>query len=91
MKILHFPVSEWKCAIYSSLLAIFINLILSYIIIFFASNEEINPKNEPHNLTFKSQLVHSLVAFTKIPSANSIIIFVISVTAVLISHKVWNC
>jgi len=91
MKFFNFPLVEWKCAVYSSLLAIFINLIISYIIIYFASKHEINPGNEPHKLSFKSQLVHSLVAFSKIPSANSIIVFIISVTAVLISHKVWNC
>jgi len=88
---LGFPLIEWKCAIYSSLLAIFINLVISYIILFFATRDELEPGNNSHKLSFKSQMVHSLVAFTKIPIPNSIIIFIISVTAVLISHKIWNC
>lgn len=91
MTFFNFPLIEWKCAVYSSLLAIFINLIISYIIIYFASKDEINPGNKPDKLSFKGQIIHSLVSFTKIPSANSIIIFIISVTAVLISHKVWDC
>jgi hypothetical protein len=91
MAFLGFPLIEWKCAVYSSLLAIFINLVISYIILYFATKEEVNPGNKPHKLSFKSQLIHSLVSFIKIPSANSIIIFIISVTAVLISHKVWDC
>lgn len=91
MVLLGFPIIEWKCAIYSSLLAIFINLVISYIILYFATKEEINPENKPEELSFKSQLMHSLVSFIKIPSANSLIILIISVTAVLISHKVWNC
>uniref|UniRef100_A0A6C0BTN1 Uncharacterized protein n=1 Tax=viral metagenome TaxID=1070528 RepID=A0A6C0BTN1_9ZZZZ len=88
---LGFKLSELKCAVYSSLLAIFITYIISSILGSYATKKEKNPNDKPDKLSFKSQIIHTLVSFSKIPLANSIIIFIISVVAVLISNKLGIC
>ncbi len=91
MSLFYFSSTVIKCAILSSLVAVVINLIASYIIIRYATKNEIKPVDGPDKLSFKSQLMHALIYYTKIPLSSSLIVFIISVLAVLISHSIWKC
>jgi len=47
-----FPVSEIKCAIYSALVAIMLNLLLPRLAKGYATEEQVKPKNGAHTLSF---------------------------------------
>ena len=82
-----FPPSEIKCAVYSALVAVLLNLLLPHLAKGYATKEEVKPKNGADKLSFKGQLMHMLVHHAQVPLSSSVLIFVISVLSVLISYK----
>ena len=82
-----FPPGEIKCAVYSALVAVLLNLLLPHLAKGYATKEEVKPKNGADKLSFKGQLMHMLVHHAQVPLSSSALIFVISVLSVLISYK----
>ena len=82
-----FPNSEIKCAVYSALVAVLLNLLLPYLAKGYATKEEVKPKNGADKLPFKGQLMHMMVHHAQVPLSSSVIIFSISLLSVLISYK----
>ena len=83
-----FLVSEIKCAIYSALVAIMLNLLLPRLAKGYATEEQVKPKNGAHTLSFNGQLMHMLVHYAQVPFSSSALIFVITLLSVLISYKI---
>jgi hypothetical protein len=82
-----FPPGEIKCAVYSALVAVLLNLLLPHLAKGYATKEEVKPKNGADKLSFKGQLMHMLVHHAQVPLSSSALIFVISVLSILISYK----
>lgn len=82
-----FPSSEIKCAVYSALVAVLLNLLLPHLAKRYATKEEVQPKNGPSTLSFTGQIMHMLVHHAQVPRSSSVIIFSITLLSVLISYK----
>ena len=82
-----FPTSEIKCAVYSAIVAVLLNLLLPYLVKGLATKEEVNPKNGADKLSFKEQLMHMMVHHSQVPLSSSVIIFSITFLSILISYK----
>ena len=70
-----------------SLVAILLNLVLPYTASFYATPEEVKPKNGVSELSFKSQIMHMLVHHSQVPLSSSVIIALIVIVAFLIASK----
>jgi hypothetical protein len=82
-----FPISEIKCAVYSAIVAVLLNLLLPYLAKGYATKEQVKPKNGANTLSFKSQIMHMLVHHSQVPLSSSLIVFLITLLSVLISYK----
>lgn len=79
--------SQLNCAIFASVVAIVLNLVLPMVVKNFATEDEVKPPNGAASLSFKGQLVHMLVHHAQVPLSSSIIILAIVFLSVLIGYK----
>ena len=63
-----------KYALCSAVIAIVLNIVLSFALAPFATQNEINPPNGASNLSFKSQIVHMLVHHRQVIYSSSLIV-----------------
>ena len=61
-----------------SLVAILLNLVLPYTASFYATPEEVKPKNGVSELSFKSQIMHMLVHHKQVMLTSSLIVALVS-------------
>jgi hypothetical protein len=58
----------------SAVIAVVLNIALSYLLSPFATDEEVNPPNGATNLAFKSQIMHMLVHHKQVMLSSSLIV-----------------
>jgi hypothetical protein len=58
----------------TAVIAVILNIALSYILSPFASDEEVKPPNGATNLAFKSQIMHMLVHHKQVMLSSSLIV-----------------
>ena len=68
---------EHKLVLYSSIVAIVINIVLPIFLKQFATPDQIKPPNGAENLAFFDQLMHMFVHHSQVPLTSSIIVVVI--------------
>ena len=73
-----------KCFIASSI-AVLINAVLSFTVLPFATAEQIYPSYGPQDLSYFSQMVHLLLLDNQVIIANSILVFVMVFSSVLVA------
>ena len=64
-------------------IAVLLNILLSYGANEFATEEEINPPSGAKDLDFKSQLMHMLVHHSQVPISSSLIVAVVVAISVM--------
>ena len=76
-----------KCFI-ASAIAILINVIASFTVLPFATSEQIYPSYGVDKLSYFSQMVHLLLLDNQVIVANSILIFMIVFSSVLVALSI---
>tara|TARA_Y100001970_G_scaffold274489_1_gene374300 strand:+ start:7746 stop:7997 length:252 start_codon:yes stop_codon:yes gene_type:complete len=82
--------NNYKIPLIAGAIAILLNILLSYTLYPFASNEEIKPTNGPENLSFKSQIMHMLVHHKQVILTSSFIVGLLVTLSSLIALKYFN-
>ena len=76
-----------KCLI-ASAIAVLINVIASFTVLPFATAEQIYPSYGPDKLSYFSQMVHLLLLDNQVIIANSILIFMMVFSSVLVALSI---
>ena len=71
----------------TALIAVALNVVLSYALSPFATKEEIKPPNGASELSFKSQIMHMLVHHAQVPITSSIIIVLIVGLSITLGYR----
>ena len=65
-----------------------LNILVSYLLSFIATSNEIKPPNGANNLSFKSQIIHMFVHHKQVLFASSIIVGIVVGMSVSLAKKI---
>jgi|MDSV01.2.fsa_nt_gb hypothetical protein len=79
--------SELHCILNACVMAVVLNLGLSYALAPMATPEEVKPPGCPSKLPLKSQVMHMLVHHKQVPLVSSVIVALVTGLAVYLGYK----
>ena len=79
--------SELHCILNACVMAVVLNLGLSYALAPMATPEEVKPPNGAAKLPLKSQVMHMLVHHKQVPLVSSVIVALVTGLAVYLGYK----
>ena len=79
---------QLRCILNASLYGIILNLILPFIFINFATQEEIKPPKGASQLSVKGQFMHMMVHHNQVPFTSSLIVALIVGLSVYLGYQV---
>jgi len=74
-----------KISLYAGLVGVFINAILSAVVMPFATSDQISPPNGAADLSFFSQIIHMLVHHNQVMITSSLIIFAVTSASTILA------
>jgi len=81
------PGHESSCIANAAIFGVILNLILPYLLMPFATEEEIKPPNGAASLPLKSQFMHMMVHHAQVPLTSSLIIALIVASSVYLGYE----
>ena len=78
---------ESDCILNAVFMAVSLNLVLSYALAPFATEDEVDPPEGAMNLPLKSQFMHMLVHHRQVPLMSSVIVGLVTGLAVYLGYK----
>ena len=78
---------EGDCILNAVFMSIVLNLVLSYGLSPFATEDEVTPPQGANNLSLKSQFMHMLVHHKQVPLMSSLIVGLVTGLAVYLGYK----
>ena len=78
---------ERNCILNAIFMAVVLNLVLSYTLAPFATEDEVDPPEGASSLPLKSQLMHMLVHHKQVPLMSSLIVALVTGLSVYLGYK----